>query len=205
MKNDRESSYFLHDVKNSIAVIEAYVESLKDGIYPYGTMEATIEVVLMQTKALEKQIKEYLLQEKSVSMTYEQVGLVDLESLIYEIVRPYQLKYKHIHFVFEMDHVEWQTNENAMRTIVSNILINAIRYAKTKVHIELNATKLSITNDGPKIEEDILSKITELYVVGKRGQTGLGIPHSMRLIKALGLNLDIINEENNVSFVVSMK
>lgn len=204
MNNDREAAYFLHEVKNSIAVVEAYVESLRDGIYPYGTLEATIDVILAQTKEVESRIRDYLDRERKMTLMYETVALVDVELLIYEIIRPYKLKYKHLDFRFNLEEVKWKVNENALRTIISNILTNAIRYAKSKIYFELSQSKLIIANDGPMIEQEVLVAIDNPFVIGKRGESGLGLPFSYRLLKEMDAHLDIVNNDGDVKFIIEM-
>ena len=43
-----------HDLKTPIATIKSYSESIKDGVYPYGTLEQSIDVISENADRLEK-------------------------------------------------------------------------------------------------------------------------------------------------------
>ena len=43
-----------HDLKTPIATIKSYAESIKDGIYPYDTLEKSVDVIIENADRLEK-------------------------------------------------------------------------------------------------------------------------------------------------------
>ena len=43
-----------HDLKTPIATIKSYGESIKDGIYPYDTLEKSVDVIIENAERLEK-------------------------------------------------------------------------------------------------------------------------------------------------------
>ena len=44
-----------HDLKTPIATIKSYGESIKDGIYPYETLEKSVDVIIDNADRLEAQ------------------------------------------------------------------------------------------------------------------------------------------------------
>ena len=42
-----------HDLKTPIATIKSYGESIKDGIYPYDTLEKSVDVIIENADRLE--------------------------------------------------------------------------------------------------------------------------------------------------------
>ena len=49
-----------HDLKTPIATIKSYAESIKDGIYPYGTMEKSVDVIIDNAQRLEDKVHNLL-------------------------------------------------------------------------------------------------------------------------------------------------
>ena len=49
-----------HDLKTPIATIKSYSESIKDGIYPYGTLEKSVDVILDNANRLEAKVHNLL-------------------------------------------------------------------------------------------------------------------------------------------------
>lgn len=45
-----------HDLKTPIATIKSYGESIKDGIYPYETLEKSVDVIIEHADRLEKKV-----------------------------------------------------------------------------------------------------------------------------------------------------
>ena len=54
-----------HDLKTPIATIKSYAESIKDGIYPYGTLESSVDVILDNAQRLENKVHSLLYMSKS--------------------------------------------------------------------------------------------------------------------------------------------
>lgn len=49
-----------HDLKTPIATIKSYSESIKDGIYPYGDLESSVDVILNNAQRLEDKVHSLL-------------------------------------------------------------------------------------------------------------------------------------------------
>ena len=45
-----------HDLKTPIATIKSYGESIKDGVYPYDTLEKSVDVIIRNAERLEKKV-----------------------------------------------------------------------------------------------------------------------------------------------------
>ena len=50
-----------HDLKTPIATIKSYAESIKDGVYPYDTLEKSVDVIIDNADRLEKKVYSLLL------------------------------------------------------------------------------------------------------------------------------------------------
>ena len=53
-----------HDLKTPIATIKSYGESIKDGIYPYDTLEKSVDVIIEHADRLEKKVQSLIVLNK---------------------------------------------------------------------------------------------------------------------------------------------
>ena len=88
-------------------------------------------------------------------------------------------------------------------TVIDNIVDNAKRYAKTKIKIVLKPNRLRIYNDGEHIDEQFLNSIFKPYEKGSKGEFGLGMSIVKKTVDFFGYNLEVVNEEVGVSFIIS--
>lgn len=79
-------------------------------------------------------------------------------------------------------------DEEKLLRAFSNVLSNCIRYAESNVTIESKLTlnekvKVTISDDGPGINEKDLPFIFERFYKGKKGDFGLGLAISKNIIE----------------------
>ena len=86
-----------HDLKTPIATIKSYAESIKDGIYPYDTLEKSVDVILENANRLEKKVYSLLFlnridymmdQEKETDKTTEMYKLINDVLVSFKMIRP---------------------------------------------------------------------------------------------------------------------
>lgn len=168
-----------HDLKTPIATIKSYGESIKDGIYPYDTLEKSVDVIIENADRLENKVHsllflnrvEYLISQDSEGAKTSMKDVIETVILNIKVIKP------DIEIITDMeDDVFFDGLEEPWRVTVENILENALRYAKSKIEIHLHKEEgLSIYNDGPCIEEDRLKVLFKPYEKGQGGKFGLGL------------------------------
>jgi two-component system NtrC family sensor kinase len=85
--------------------------------------------------------------------------------------------------------------------VISNILVNASQAMSGKGNIcvqtskKENGIEITITDTGPGIQDDIISKIFEPLISSKTTGTGLGLAISKRLVYAHKGTITVKNEE----------
>ena len=167
-----------HDLKTPIATIKSYSEAIKDGIYPYETLEKSVDVIIEHADRLEKKVRSLILLNK---MDYLKDTLPEGENLLMApIVDKVLLSLKVVRpeITFERkldDKVRFHGEEEPWRIVIENLVDNALRYAKTKISIELTEGNLRVINDGPPVEEDRLDSLFKPYEKGTGGQFGPGL------------------------------
>jgi len=194
-----------HDLKTPIATIKSYGESIKDGIYPYETLEKSVDVIIENADRLERKVHsllflnrlDYLLSsnEREIQdIAMKQVVEVVLLSLI--VIRP------EIEITVELEETTFRGDEESWRVLVENLLDNALRYAKTNVHVVLNDGYLAVSNDGPSISQSSMEKMFKPFEKGSKGKFGLGLSICNKIVTAYGYTIEAENIEKGVIFKV---
>ncbi len=192
-----------HDLKTPIATIRSYSESIKDGIYPYGTLEKSIDVIIEHADRLEKKVRslialnkmDYLLDDCQEGDTLNMNEVIDKVLLSLKVIRP------EITFERDMDkNVLFHGDEDPWRIVVENLVDNALRYARTTIRIELHPGELLISNDGPIISEERLAKLFKPYEKGTDGQFGLGLSIVHKIVTTYGYRISPENLSDGVCF-----
>ncbi len=166
-----------HDLKTPIATIKSYGESINDGIYPYDTLEKSVNVIIDNAERLEKKVHsllflnrvEYLLNSEVEETVCDMKEVVRTVVLNTKVIRP------EIEIETNLTSTIFKGGEEAWRVAVENILENALRYAETQIVITLDVDQLCIFNDGEPLDESSISTMFKAYEKGSKGQFGLGL------------------------------
>lgn len=194
-----------HDLKTPIATIRSYGESIKDGIYPYGTLETSIDVIIEHANRLDKKVQSlialnkmgYLLDDCPEGDTLDMNEVIDKVLLSLKVVKP------EITFEKALDaNVYFHGDEEPWRIVVENLVDNALRYAKTTVRIELHENELMVINDGHTISLERMEKLFKPYEKGTDGQFGLGLSIVHKVVTTYGYRVVAENRKDDVCFRV---
>lgn len=192
-----------HDLKTPIATIKSYSEAIKDGIYPYDSLEKSIDVIIEHADRLEKKVKSliilnkmgYLLDKCPAGDHLDMNGVIAKVVLSLKVIRP------EINILTETDkNVLFHGEEEPWRIAVENLIDNALRYAKTYVKVTLHECELCVINDGKQIEEDRLPTLFHPYEKGTDGQFGLGLSIVYKVCNTYGYYISAENLQNGVMF-----
>ena len=195
-----------HDLKTPIATIKSYSEAIKDGIYPYETLEKSVDVIIEHANRLEKKVHSliilnkmgYLLDDCEEGETLPVADVIDRTILSLKVIRP------EISFIRELDeNVKFHGEEEPWRIVVENLIDNALRYAKTFIRITLKDGELRVINDGPKIDEEVAAKMFRPYEKGSDGQFGLGLSIVYRVATTYGYKASAENLTEGVCFRIA--
>lgn len=184
-----------HDLKTPIATIKSYGESIKDGIYPYDTLEKSVDVIINNAQRLEKKVKsllqlnriEYILSQQKEIRFCDMKDIVETVVLNTKVIRP------EIEIETNLQTSLFNGNEEAWVVCIENILENALRYAKTQIVITLDDYQLCIYNDGEQIDKEHMRSLFKPYEKGKGGQFGLGLSIVYKVVNGNGYRLVVEN------------
>ena len=188
-----------HDIKTPIAVIKSYAEAIYDGI---EDKEAAL-VIIKQAEILKNKTIQLLEYNKLEYLeTKTEFEDVNMKELIENVVDYYRFQ-TNITFILELENVYFKGFSEHYRTVLTNIIDNGIRYAKNEMRIILKDKYLEIYNDGPGIDEEFIKTIFKPYEKGNKGQFGLGMAIVKRTLDHFKYNIEVVNREVGVSFIIT--
>ena len=206
-KQNREKEEMIqnisHDLKTPIATIKSYSEAIKDGIYPYDTLEKSIDVIIEHATRLEKKVKSLIILNK---MGYlldkcEEGNHLNMNEVIAKVILSLKVVRPEIEIIsYCEDNVLFHGEEEPWRIAVENLIDNALRYASTKVTVELKNNELRVINDGKRIEEDRIPTLFHPYEKGTDGQFGLGLSIVHRVCTTYGYHVEAENLREGACF-----
>lgn len=193
-----------HDLKTPIATIKSYAESIKDGIYPYGTMEKSVDVIIENAQRLEDKVHNLLyLNRVEYLVTSDAEGvLTNMKDVVEEVVLNSAVIRKDIEIQTDIEEVFFDGLLESWRVTIENIMENAFRYAKSYIRIEVRENDLKISNDGPKMDEDRIETLFHPYEKGEGGRFGLGLSIVDKVVKANHYRVRGFNTEDGVCFEI---
>lgn len=193
-----------HDLKTPIATIKSYAESIKDGIYPYGTLEDSVDVIIEHASRLEKKVHSLLFMNRMEYLkdTAPHGETVDMKAIIEKTFNEFRVVYPSLNWEVDVDDSKFHGDEESWRIVIENLAENATRYAKTGIKVNLKKGMLQISNDGPRIEEEKLMTIFKPYEVGNKGQFGLGLSIVRKVCDTYGYIVCAQNLSNGVVFKI---
>jgi len=194
-----------------VMIIRSYAQAVNDGIFPKGSLEASINTIDSEALRLQERIKDLLYLTKLNYMTKHEIEKtpVNLKSLVEDVCDSFEAKKGHLQlnenlFDFIIDGISDQ-----LKVVFENIIDNSLRYAKTEVSITFTSNNnnliVCIYNDGENIPSAVMNNIFEPFFKGSKGNYGLGLTIAKNIIDIHNGEITIQNENNGVSFLISLK
>ena len=197
-----------HDLKTPIATIKSYGESIKDGIYPYGTLEKSVDVIIENADRLEQKVHSLLFMNRvEYLISQDSEGIrSNMKDIVETVVQNTRLIKPEIEIKTDLEEIYFDGLDEPWRVAVENIIENALRYANTVIDIHLNEQEgLTIANDGPCLEEDRIKTLFKPYEMGKGGKFGLGLSIVSKVVQANGYSVCGENTAYGVIFRIHKK
>lgn len=192
-----------HDFKTPITVMKSYIEASEDGI---ETKEKSLEIIKEQLKKLEIKVHSLLYLNKLNYIKDQKDNLnvtLDIKNIINNSVDKFKIARPDVNFTLEMDNnTTFRGSSDMWEAIIDNILNNFIRYANKEVKITIKNNKITLYNDGPNIEDNILNDIFTPYEKGIKGVFGLGLSIVKKTLQFLKYDITIENVKNGVKFII---
>jgi len=187
-----------HDIKTPIAVIQSYAEAIKDKIADISYLD----VILIQVDVLNKKVRQ-LLKWNELKYLHDNKKYYDvyLKEVIQTVVSNYKYQSSK-KFVVKLDDSKFLGLTEDYYSVINNIIENAIRYANKTIKITLKDNKLTISNDGPLIDDKFINKKFKPYEKGHNGQFGLGMSIVEKIVSNFNLRLLVEKDEKWTHFII---
>ncbi|MCK9444417.1 MAG: HAMP domain-containing histidine kinase [Tissierellaceae bacterium] len=214
IRQDQAEQSFLqhvsHELKTPVMVIQSFAEAIKDGIYPKGNLELSIDVISEETSRLEKKIKDLLYLTKLNYLCNHNLKKREfsLKGLIEKVVDRFTLRRAELNWSLDLLPIIIEGDEEKWRVVIENLLDNQIRYANSQISLSMKdegkIVTLKIWNDGPPIEEGLITDMFQEFNKGYKGEFGLGLAIVNTILKAHGSKIYAKNENEGVSFIIKI-
>ncbi len=190
LRYDESQKYFLqqasHELKTPIMVIESYAQSVKDGIYPQGSLDDSMDIIIDEAAQMEKRVRKLLYYTRVDSLRDEKPTLNAFKfGPIAETVKK-RLAQQRPGLVVEISghDVPLNVDEEQWMLVLENLMENALRYAqkfiKLSAVLQENQTQITIENDGATIPEEELKDMFIPFKKGKKGSIRIGVSHCQK-------------------------
>lgn len=195
-----------HELKTPVMVIRSFSQAIRDGIFPKGDLDHSIEVIDKEAERLEKKVRNLLYFSKLDYMANHEVirDSFSLDNLIKDVVNRLSWSRTDLEWTMDLESIDIEGDMEQWRIVLENLIDNQMRYAKSKISISLNASNkkaiLDIWNDGPPIESTIMENLFTEYNKGDKGEFGLGLAIVDRILKLHNSTIAAINEDIGVRF-----
>jgi len=200
-----------HALKTPVMVIRSYAQSILDGIFPKGNLEASVLVIDQEAERLEKRNHDllYLTKLDVLNPTDQFQDQFDLDELIIDVMNRFQVKRKDVQWITNLEKICYSGDYEQWTVALENLFDNQVRYAQKTISISLHSEAhsqifIQIENDGPPIEKNTMKTLFEKFHPGIKGEFGLGLSITARIIKLHGGTIRAANEERGVAFYIQV-
>ena len=208
-EQERQKRFFenaSHELKTPLMSIQGYAEGLMSGVVK--EQEHAYQVLMRETQRMAKLVDEILFLSKygrkEFSILQEEISLGELVGDCLDGLKN-EINKKGISIHLQIKDRFLTADEEQMHRAVSNIISNAIRYAKNTISIRFEDEHLVIWDDGDMLSEEELEKIFERFYKGKDGNADIGLALAKEIILAHGFTLNAENKDGGVQFVIGIK
>lgn len=179
-----------HEFRTPLMSIQSYAEGIKYNVMDSNT---AADIIIDESKRLTHLVEEllYLSRLDTIEENYH-FDKVDLNELINTCI-------ERMNGIALKDNITIEANiaecgiklyadEEKLFRAITNIITNCLRYAESKISIELRNSanrkvEIIISDDGPGFDTSELSNIFERFYKGKKGNMGLGLAITKNVIE----------------------
>jgi two-component system sensor histidine kinase CssS len=209
----RQSSiqYISHELKTPVMTISSYAQSIRDKIYPRGSLESSMDVITSQAERLEQLVEKLLTITKLdyLESKLQKMETFDIAELIEEISLHISAYRNDIEINLDLENIKIYAIKDQISVMLENLLENAFRYAKSTVKVSVtvrgNKARLSVYNDGAEVDEETIPEMFDIFKKGKKGVSGLGLSIVKRVCDNCDADISVSNINDGVEFVVEFK
>jgi signal transduction histidine kinase len=198
-----------HELKTPIMSIQGYAEGIQTNVIK-DQMMAT-QIIIDESQKMSALVEELLYISKidSGQITTKN-DPIEIKELIYDCLRSIEMMARGngIEIKIEFDETSpiIYGDEKQLAKAFTNIIVNALSYAKSQINITCNEYKkyleIVIRDDGDGISEKDLPHIFERFYTGEKGNTGIGLALTKEIIEVHNGKITADNQVQGAEFKV---
>lgn len=195
-----------HELKTPLTVIKGYAEGIEQGVIT--DCKKTGYIIADQTDRMSKLVEEIMCIAKVESGALPiHKEAVSVSEFIQDCLMPFEriVINRGLDVRLSVEDKEIQMDQEQFEHAISNIISNAIKYAKSTIEISFNGSELSIWNDTGEISDDELKHIFDRFYSGKNGNTGIGLALAKDIIELHGFFVTAQKDNGGICFIVRCK
>ena len=209
---ERQQTFFQnasHELKTPLMAIQGYAEGIQAGVMDAG---GAADVILEESDRMTELVEE-LLDISKIDMGRQRLALseTDIRELLYDSIRAVEpIAAGGIAIVpdFPEEPVMVSCDDTRLRRVVTNILSNGVRYARSELRLTCRADKRHVTiriqDDGDGIAEEDLPHIFDRFYMGKSGKSGIGLALTKEIVHLHKGTIRAYNGETGAVFEISI-
>lgn len=200
-----------HELRTPLMSIQGYSEGIAKGIFADNKQAA--EIICSESRRLTNLVEQLLVLSKIENNTYKinlcKINLNDIMKDYIQRINGLALKgEKQLVLSADNQHIPVWVDDELLAQVVVNIASNCIRYAKTKVEIEVykdsNNAFIKIGDDGPGIAQEALPHIFDRFYKGREGNFGLGLSIAKSSVIAMKGSISASNSQAGAEFLIAL-
>ena len=181
-----------HELRTPLMVIQGYAEGLQSGILK--DTDKAAGVIRVESRRLTRLVESLLtlsrIENPSGRLNLQALNLPDLLSdHVQRIQAIAEKEGKSVLFQPGTARIEVEADEELLAQALTNILANAVRYARETILVNISAASgeacIAIMDDGPGIADEDLPHLFDRFYKGKKGQFGLGLAIAHSAVSAM--------------------
>lgn len=197
-----------HELKTPIMVIQSYAQAVKDGLFPQGSLDGSMDIIINETGQMEKRVRKLLYFAKIDSLrdtipTIESVPFSELAIPVRERFAPYN---EHIQIIIDGEDTILEVDVEQFESVIENLVENGLRYAASKILLkaeeESNQIVITVRNDGEAIPDSLIDDLYKPFNKGSKGQFGLGLAIVQSIIERHQGTIQAKNLSDGVAFII---
>lgn len=192
-----------HELKTPLTSIRGYAEGIETGIIT--DYRRTGRVISAQTEKMSRLIEEILFTAKleSGSLKLEK-EYIEMSEFVENCLMPFEgvIMNKGIQVSLQLGEGKVLADPDRLDHAVSNLITNALKYAKHNIGLAFDGRVLYIYNDCEEIPPDDMKHIFERFHTGKNGNTGIGLAIAKEIIELHGWKIDAEYKNGGITFSI---
>lgn len=194
-----------HELKTPLMVIQGYADGLSSGVVKETKCAA--EIIISESNKMALMIDEILslsrIENRETSFTKESIFMPEF---INNCLAPTEALAERKGIKIHTDIVNGTAEADPahLEKAITNIVLNAMRYADKEIQVRYDGKKLSIRDDGEGISSDELEKVFERFYIGNKGNVGIGLSLTKEIVEHHGWEIYAEHTHDGMQFVIEM-